>query len=557
MNIELYYSATEIEAIKAKAKEEAEKYLKQIYYKELKDNGGDKAKAKITAQAKARIKYQKVYDTELINLKKLKEKELIHNFMSLAIAGNEEALNTLLKAGLDIDVRGKDGETALMVASASSNVNNMVFLIENGADIHARTINETTTLMYAVTSGNIDAVKLLIEKGVDVDAENDDGNTALDFIELANFESNEIKNDIASLLLGKTITDKGTEKSKISMMGCLIPQVIIGIIIFQFINPNLNNIILVTGCAFILLLMRNSIIDKVFKVIIVFIVAWYLIMPKPPEQVETANQSPKHTETEAFKENKEKTDDSKKPNKEKQQTNEIKVISNNPDAEALIKIGNNFSKQNKYDEALKFYSEASILDPDNYYIYHLMGSECINTGNYKRGITYLNKSLSFKKTDKGYFSRALCLKNTGKYKKAILDYTKAIELNPNNVLSYIGRGETYIRFGGIWREALKDLEKGESIKKELYPEDKIYQYLIDRLKQLIRLHTKLNILCDKEKRLFLDILWKYYTNKIPINYVDDAKVSLVDCSEKWGFTTEEALEYVRFVNSDFTARNLR
>lgn len=55
----------------------------------------------------------------------------------------------------------------------------MKALIENGIDIHVRNKQNESALMWAISSGLVNAAELLIEKGADVDIADDDGQTVL------------------------------------------------------------------------------------------------------------------------------------------------------------------------------------------------------------------------------------------------------------------------------------------------------------------------------------------------------------------------------------------
>lgn len=53
-------------------------------------------------------------------------------------------------------------------------------LLEQGADVNLKDKNGCTALIYATMHSSLDVVKLMIEKGADVNAKNKAGKSALD-----------------------------------------------------------------------------------------------------------------------------------------------------------------------------------------------------------------------------------------------------------------------------------------------------------------------------------------------------------------------------------------
>lgn len=105
-------------------------------------------------------------------------------------------VNALLKAGADINIRDKEGKTALLHAawtdadgSTGGNALNpdvIKILAEKGADVNAQDNDGMTAMMYAADSRWLDkkedvfeAVKILIDAGADVNLTDNWGRTAL------------------------------------------------------------------------------------------------------------------------------------------------------------------------------------------------------------------------------------------------------------------------------------------------------------------------------------------------------------------------------------------
>jgi ankyrin repeat protein len=133
-----------------------------------------------------------------------------------AMAGNRDAVRSLLKDGADVNMTQADGMTALhwaaqkgdvdmatvllyasanvkattriggytplLIASKNGDAAMIDTLVQAGADPNATTVNGTTPLMLASAAGKADAVTLLLDRGATVNAkENAKGETALTF----------------------------------------------------------------------------------------------------------------------------------------------------------------------------------------------------------------------------------------------------------------------------------------------------------------------------------------------------------------------------------------
>lgn len=92
--------------------------------------------------------------------------------LSLAcINGNAAIIDRLLRAGADPNERGPTGETPLMLAARTGNVDAIKVLLGRKANVNAKeNLRGTTALMWAAAEGNAAAVKALIDAGADIRA---------------------------------------------------------------------------------------------------------------------------------------------------------------------------------------------------------------------------------------------------------------------------------------------------------------------------------------------------------------------------------------------------
>lgn len=103
--------------------------------------------------------------------------------MIASLKGMTEIVSQLLDKGADVN---KPGWTPLHYAATSGHLQIMNLLLENHAYIDAASPNGSTPLMMAAMYGTPSAVKLLLEAGADPLLKNDLGLTAIDFAQRAN-----------------------------------------------------------------------------------------------------------------------------------------------------------------------------------------------------------------------------------------------------------------------------------------------------------------------------------------------------------------------------------
>lgn len=100
-------------------------------------------------------------------------------FTSAVAAGNQEIAGLLLDAGSKIN-EGTSGLTPLAFAASGGNSEMMRFLVSRGADVnHGVKSGGQTALITAILTAQVESVKTLIELKADVNAKMKDGTTPL------------------------------------------------------------------------------------------------------------------------------------------------------------------------------------------------------------------------------------------------------------------------------------------------------------------------------------------------------------------------------------------
>jgi hypothetical protein len=89
-------------------------------------------------------------------------------------------IDQFLRQGMNPDIPGDEGVTALMQAASANNTSLIKFIISKGAHLDSSSAGEYTALMWAASKGRTEAVALLMEKGASCGAVNSNGKTAYD-----------------------------------------------------------------------------------------------------------------------------------------------------------------------------------------------------------------------------------------------------------------------------------------------------------------------------------------------------------------------------------------
>ena len=103
------------------------------------------------------------------------------SFLEACINGisNLETLMLFVEAGADVNAKGQNKKTALILALRYVDFEKVKYLVENGADVNAKDNDNATALIEASEKGHFEIVKYLHQNGADVDVKDKYNNTAL------------------------------------------------------------------------------------------------------------------------------------------------------------------------------------------------------------------------------------------------------------------------------------------------------------------------------------------------------------------------------------------
>lgn len=95
--------------------------------------------------------------------------------------GDTSLLESMLQAGLPVNLSDEKGNSLLMLAAYNGNPETVAMLLHYKADTERRNNHGQTALGGVAFKGNLAIAKLLVEAGADVDADNGGGKTPLMF----------------------------------------------------------------------------------------------------------------------------------------------------------------------------------------------------------------------------------------------------------------------------------------------------------------------------------------------------------------------------------------
>ena len=97
-----------------------------------------------------------------------------------AAQGNAKVVDTLLRGGADINAKGRNGWTALLLALQEEHLDVVdLLLAQPNLDLKAETPDKMTALMVAVWHQQDAAVRALLKRDADINHQDNDGDTAV------------------------------------------------------------------------------------------------------------------------------------------------------------------------------------------------------------------------------------------------------------------------------------------------------------------------------------------------------------------------------------------
>jgi len=128
--------------------------------------------------------------------------------------------------------------------------------------------------------------------------------------------------------------------------------------------------------------------------------------------------------------------------------------------EKFTKVGDYLQLQDD-GNPLNIYRKIQLLDKDGLtaYIYSNWGSVFASSGQYERALIDYTRAIELKANlAEAYNNRGIAYRNLGRLRQAVDDYTKAVELNPNHTEAYNNRGVAYSKLGQYER-CISDYDK--------------------------------------------------------------------------------------------------
>jgi tetratricopeptide (TPR) repeat protein len=169
------------------------------------------------------------------------------------------------------------------------------------------------------------------------------------------------------------------------------------------------------------------------------------------------------------------------------------------------------SELKRYDEGLAAITQAINLAPRAAWYYN-RGILYYNQQKYKLALADFNKAIDLNRNfAKAYENRGNLYRRQQKYELALADYNKAIELNRNYAEAYVNRGALYYDLGK-YELALADFSKAIEINRNyamaynnrglLYQDQKKYQLALADYNKAIELDSKLALAYNNRGNLY-------------------------------------------------------
>ena len=102
-------------------------------------------------------------------------------FVTAVTSGDIKMAEFFIKNGVNLELKGPDGKTALLHSISLKKGKLVDILIAKGADVKAEDLNGKNALMYAAEANNAELLKKLLKSGFNEKATSKVGKTALDY----------------------------------------------------------------------------------------------------------------------------------------------------------------------------------------------------------------------------------------------------------------------------------------------------------------------------------------------------------------------------------------
>ena len=171
----------------------------------------------------------------------------------------------------------------------------------------------------------------------------------------------------------------------------------------------------------------------------------------------------------------------------------------------IFEAGKNNYKIKNYDKALKYLTEAVTLDNKHFQAHQFKSFTHIKLEEYKNAVLAIDHALAIEKTFICFYTRGVANDSLGNYNEAVLDYNKAIGLNPTFEKSFYAVTKVYIRNNEL-DNALKNAE--ETVQKfpaspEAYETRSLAYYRKGDLPAAINDLSKLETLIENHEQVLL------------------------------------------------------
>jgi serine/threonine-protein phosphatase 6 regulatory ankyrin repeat subunit B len=113
------------------------------------------------------------------------------DFHQIVKEGHLNEIKTIISDVKDINIKGENDLTALMIALKNENEDVVKILLKNSADVNIKGPSNRTSLMFGVETGNENIIKLLLDENANVNSIDNRGYNALFYFNIRkNFKSN-------------------------------------------------------------------------------------------------------------------------------------------------------------------------------------------------------------------------------------------------------------------------------------------------------------------------------------------------------------------------------